>query len=272
MTRPTLERPSKDPAVEDLQRLLNRVGALLEVDGDFGPATERAVRDAQAEAGLPETGIADQATWDWLEARPEPSPDLPTEAVTFIVREEVGSRAFYERHTAMPHFPGVDSGVTIGIGYDLRFQAPEDFERDWALELTAEQMDLLRPHLGRKGSQEAVNALMAIRIPFRSALRVFCKASLPRAVEDTRRTYTGFDSLPPLCRGALVSLVYNRGAKLDGERRREMAAIKEHIENGEFDRVAAEFEAMKRLWPNAEGLRTRRDKEADLWRKGFESA
>jgi peptidoglycan hydrolase-like protein with peptidoglycan-binding domain len=95
MTRPTLRRGASDrTAVEALQSLLNKVGALLDIDGDFGAGTERAVREAQELAGLAVTGIADASQWAWLEMRPDPSPDLPTEAVTFIVREEVGGRAY----------------------------------------------------------------------------------------------------------------------------------------------------------------------------------
>jgi len=52
MTRPVLRRPRKHKTVKELQDLLNRIGALLDVDGDFGPGTERAVREAQEIAGF----------------------------------------------------------------------------------------------------------------------------------------------------------------------------------------------------------------------------
>src|SRR3546814_6955875 len=89
------------------RRSSDLIGALLDCDGDFGSVTEGAVKEAQQRAGLPATGIADAATWAWLEAQPEPSDSIPVEAVTFIVTEEVGGRQFYDRHVAMPHFPGV---------------------------------------------------------------------------------------------------------------------------------------------------------------------
>jgi len=264
-----LERGAKGAEVEALQALLNRVGALLNPDGDFGGGTEGAVREAQMLAGLPVNGIADAATWAWLENQPEPSDVIPTEAVTFIVREEVGGRKFYDRHVAMPHFPGEASGVTIGVGYDLRFQEPQDFEADWAGTLTPAQMDALRPHLGKKGSAAAVAALSDMRIPFHAAWKVFVKRALPRGIDQTENCYGDLANLPPLCRGALVSLVYNRGTKLSGDSRREMKAIHDHIAAGELDKVAAEFESMKRLWPGSEGLRKRRDKEAAMWREGL---
>jgi hypothetical protein len=223
-------------------------------------------------AGLPVTGVADAATWTWLAQQPEPSAVLPTEAVTFIVREEVGGRKFYDQHVAMPHFPGEASGVTIGVGYDLRFQEAADFEADWAGILTPAQMDALRPHLGKKGSDAAVAALSNMRIPFHAAWKVFVSRALPRGIAQTARCYGALDSLPPLCRGALVSLVYNRGTKLTGDSRREMQAIHDHLAAGRLDQVAAEFENMKRLWPASEGLRKRRDKEAEMWRRGLQGA
>ncbi len=264
-----LQRGAQGADVERLQHLLNRIGALIRVDGDFGRGTESAVQEAQMLAGLPVTGIADAETWVWLESRPEPSRVLPTESVGFIVGEEVGSRKFYDRHVARPHFPGEASGVTIGVGYDLRFQEAADFEADWAGILTAEQMASLRPHLGKKGSAEAVAAMADLNIPFQAAWSVFVKRALPRSVEQTASCYGDLSGLPPLCRGALVSLVYNRGTKLTGDSRREMKAIRDHIAAGRLDQVAAEIEKMKRLWPDSAGLRKRRDKEAEMWRRGL---
>lgn len=266
---PTLRRPSAGPDVERLQWLLNRIGALLTADGDFGGGTERAVKEAQKLAGQPATGIADEALWFWLETRPEPSPDLPIEAVTFIVTEEIGGRSFYERHAAVPHFPGVKSGVTIGIGYDLRFHAAADLERDWGGELTMDAIAKLKPHVGKKGSKAAVDTLKSIQIPFVSAWRVFVADSLPKYVDKTRKAFPGFDGLPPLARGMLVSLVYNRGAGMKGDSRREMRAIRDHIAASRNDLVADEFESMTRLWPGNKGLIARRNKEAALWREAI---
>lgn len=267
--RPSLQRGAGGAEVAALQNLLNRIGALLDCDGEFGGGTEAAVKEAQELAGLPATGIADAATWAWLESQPEPSDAIPTEAVTFIVSEEVGGRRHYDSHVAMPHFPGEASGVTIGVGYDLRFQEAADFEADWAGILASGQMAALRPHLGKKGSQAAVAALGELRIPFPAAWQVFVKRALPRGVAQTVRCYGSLDSLPPLCRGALVSLVYNRGTKLSGAARREMQAIKRHIQDGRLDQVPAEFEKMKRLWPASPGLCKRRDREAEMWRRGL---
>src|SRR5690606_32726633 len=53
---------SKGQAVRDLQAALNRSGADLYVDGDFGPVTEAAVIEFQRRVGLVVDGIAGNKT------------------------------------------------------------------------------------------------------------------------------------------------------------------------------------------------------------------
>lgn len=64
-SRPTLRRGARGPAVGELQRVLAAwYPALnLAVDGDFGPATERAVRHLQQRAEIVVDGIAGPATY-----------------------------------------------------------------------------------------------------------------------------------------------------------------------------------------------------------------
>src|SRR3546814_6520064 len=90
-------------------------------------------------------------------------------------------------------------------------------------------------------SDLACAALGDLHIPFSAAWQVFVTCALPRAIRQTAACYGDLAALPPLCRGALVSLVYNRGTDLRGGRRREMRAIKHHIVDGRLDLVAAEF-------------------------------
>ena len=61
----TLRRGSTGEGVMVLQQALGG----LTVDGGFGPLTEAAVKEFQADAGLPQTGIVDEATWRALDAR-----------------------------------------------------------------------------------------------------------------------------------------------------------------------------------------------------------
>lgn len=61
-----LRRGMKGFRTIELQKKLNRVGAGLIIDGDFGPKTEAAVRAFQSRYGLLETGEADNLTLNKL--------------------------------------------------------------------------------------------------------------------------------------------------------------------------------------------------------------
>jgi len=85
--RPPVPQPLAQGAagvvVEELQRTLNArlpAAARLGVDGDFGPATAAAVRRFQEDAGLPATGVVDDATWRALGTLITADPPLPDPA------------------------------------------------------------------------------------------------------------------------------------------------------------------------------------------------
>lgn len=61
-----LRRGDEGESVVVLQRALNKHGAALKVDGDFGPGTEAAVRAFQVSRGLPVNGVVGLQTWDAL--------------------------------------------------------------------------------------------------------------------------------------------------------------------------------------------------------------
>jgi peptidoglycan hydrolase-like protein with peptidoglycan-binding domain len=64
---PTLKKGSKGDAVKGLQNALNeRASQGVTVDGNFGPATETAVKGYQGAASLAVDGIAGPATWQAL--------------------------------------------------------------------------------------------------------------------------------------------------------------------------------------------------------------
>jgi hypothetical protein len=271
-----LQQNDKNPSVAEAQNLLNRDGALVDTDGQFGPGTAKAVREFQGNRGLlPVTGVIDAATWAQLRQLPEPSPDIPTRGVTFIAKAEVGSRVEYDSLCARPTWPKEESGITIGVGYDLG-QEGKAFEADWGDILTPAQMTALRPWVGIQGqrAEPGKDALAGITIPWHAAWLVFIRRSLPSYVAKTRAAFPRSTELPPLSFGALVSLVYNRGTGMNDDppgsgKRQEMREIRDAIANGKFADVPDLFQAMKRLWPDAAGLRTRRDQEAGLFEEGL---
>jgi GH24 family phage-related lysozyme (muramidase) len=103
-------------------------------------------------------------------------------------------------------------------------------------------------------------------VPFEAARKVFYLRSLPKYATTTRGAYPGVETLPADAQAGLLSLVYNRGAGKEGDRRREMAAIGPLVAARDLPGVAGQIRAMKRLWdPQVlPGLIDRREKEAQL--------
>jgi peptidoglycan hydrolase-like protein with peptidoglycan-binding domain len=62
----TLREGSRGTAVQALQVQLNKHGAAIATDGDFGPATTTAVRGFQSRNGLGVDGVVGPATWTTL--------------------------------------------------------------------------------------------------------------------------------------------------------------------------------------------------------------
>ncbi|OAN44653.1 peptidoglycan-binding protein [Magnetospirillum moscoviense] len=266
-----LSQGQDGPDIVTLQQALNRMGALISEDGDFGKGTAAAVRYAQTVLGLEPTGTVDAALWNRLMTQPEPSPLLPTRGITFIATEEIGSRTRYEQAYCHPVWPGGDSGITIGIGFDLRFADQATFGRAWG-KLNQDVQNALIPWLGKQGSQAGADGLKNVVVPYDLAWPVYCADTIPVYVDRTEDAFPGADMLPGLCRSALVSLVYNRGPSLKGDRRVEMRAIRDLVQAGDpasLAQVPAQFEQMKKLWPEGNGLRDRRGREAKLWADGL---
>lgn len=285
MSYPELIRGDKGDDVKRLQSLLNRVGAMLLVDGDFGVGTERGVRYAQDIAGQPKTGTADTSLWYWTEQQPIPFEFLATNGVALIAKEETGGLGYYDAVTRWPHYPGLSSGVTIGVGYDLRFNSEQDFHRCWGPHLPAETMEALAQDIGKAGTKRRVDELKraGVEVPFRAAWPVFLEETLPRFYRMTESIYPSLPRLPDLCRSVLVSIVYNRGNSLSGSSRREMRVIRDLLALADDIRlhklkrkvILADVEeqiiSMQRLWGPATGLHRRRQAEANLWREGIEN-
>jgi len=260
--------------VSEAQELLNRAGAILVTDGDFGKATDTAVREFQTVSGMSATGVIDAATWRTLRALAEPSSEIPTRAVSFICREEVSSREFYDNRCARPTWPGLSSGVTIGVGYDLGFQS--NFEVDWAGLLSPQQIAALRPWVGKKGqaAADAIAQLSGVVIPWQAAWAAFIRKTLPQEISSTRLAFARTETLPALCFGVLVSLVYNRGPQMadppgSPDARKEMRDIRDAVAAGRFVDIPAALRSMKRIWPEGNGLRDRREREAKLFEEGL---
>jgi GH24 family phage-related lysozyme (muramidase) len=170
-------------------------------------------------------------------------------------------------------WPTGDSGITIGRGYDLGY---EPFEKDWQGRLALEDFNRLKPAVGLKGeaAHRIAPTLRGVNIPVHTADEVFAEITLPKYEEQTRKTFPNSERLPEDAFGALVSIVFNRGQKLDGDRRREMRAIygilatKNPTDSDTIKEIARQVRSMARLWPDnldSDGdLHDRRLREAEL--------
>lgn len=242
-----------------------------------GPQVTERLRRIQSKLGVHADGMLGPETLTALEKRL--SIDAPRKATSLscscksledIVRFEIGSRAQYERLYAHPTWPAGESGVTIGIGYDLGFTSKAQIEADWGPFLEQPARASLAAVQGIKGApaEQLARGIRHIHIPLAAAEAVFYASTLPRFAKLTREAFPGVERLPLDAQGALLSLVFNRGASLEGDRRREMRAIRDALKGGRVSLadIAAQVEAMQRLWPTMRGLRDRRVSEAALIR------
>jgi hypothetical protein len=237
---------------ERLRRIQSTLG--VHADGMLGPETLTAL-EKKLSIDAPRKAASLRCSCRSLEA---------------IVRFEVGSRAQYERLYAQPTWPGGESGVTIGIGYDLGYTSKAQIEADFGPFLEQPARASLAAVQGVKGApaQQLARGIRHIHIPLAAAEAVFYACTLPRFARLTRDAFPGVEKLPLDAQGALLSLVFNRGASLEGDRRREMRAIRDALKAGRVSLadIAAQVEAMQRLWPDMRGLRERRVSEAALIR------
>jgi peptidoglycan hydrolase-like protein with peptidoglycan-binding domain len=145
-----LKRGDSGDAVKTFQRNLNKLGSMLTIDGEFGQGTQTAVVNARVTLNQPGPPEADDALQQAVANTPDPCPPLTAAGMTFIAQKEVTSAKTYERNFRRPCLPPGDSGVTIGIGYDLRFVDRAGLVADWGNVLSDEAIDLLTGVIGKE--------------------------------------------------------------------------------------------------------------------------
>jgi hypothetical protein len=213
---------------------------------------------------------------------------LTNESIDQMISFEIGGEfpgdlRYYNRFCAMPHWPGVHSGVTFGIGYDAGFVDAKQIRQDWEGLVNANILAYMISVVGLTGQRAKVaitpNA-RGFRIPYDVAKQVYLK-KLPRFCRMALQAYPDLDKLNEHARGVIVGLVFNRGNDLvdntpneKRERRRaEMAALRPLIAKADYAGIAQQIVAMKRLWDGvpdfpgdneerSNGLLKRRDREA----------
>ena len=189
-------------------------------------------------------------------------------SMDMLIGFEVSSEAQYNKSYQKPIWPGGESGVTIGIGYDLGFNDRSTIAAAWRDFVGTDTLSVLQSVAGLTGTS-AKNALPGTRsviIDYNTAQSVFYQTTLPVYARRTKNTYPGMEKLPPDAQGALLSLVYNRGEGLSGPSRTEMKNIVALVAAQDLKGISKQIRNMKRLWQgkNLPGLLARRDEEASL--------
>lgn len=201
--------------------------------------------------------------------RAEPLPPLCDRPIDLIISFEVGSPQVYQRKYRHPIWPGHASGVTIGIGYDLGYQSRSIIAQDWERHPHAVRLATAAGITGPLAREHA-RQLADITVEYGMARQVFDQTSVVIHHRIARRVFRPqyFDTLPCNARGALVSLVFNRGGSMSGERRREMRAIRDDcLPAQDLQCIATQLRAMTRIWAGSSierGMRNRRYAEAEL--------
>ena len=195
---------------------------------------------------------------------------ISSRATNLITFFEVTGRSYYSSHYEKPTLPGGNSGITIGIGYDLGYCSPSLLLNDWGKYIDSASISALARVCGLTGmrARNVLSSVQGVIIPYTTAVQQFGQDEQPKYVGLVDNSLPNFRELPNDCRGALVSLVYNRGPSFrmpksvhQPDRYVEMRNIYNYMKQQNFSAIPNEIIAMQRLWendPGVAGLVTRR--------------
>ena len=187
--------------------------------------------------------------------------------IDFIMKEESGGKAYYEKVIKKTfEWPGGASGCTAMGGVDIGYYSETEINAIFKNLTTEDELKLVQSGRGMTGMRAAryLPKLKAITFEWDEAIETFESYILPKFERLTEQVFPGAGDLCNDAQTALVSLVFNRGASLAGDRRREMAAIRELVPNKDYNGIAKQLRAMKRLWSPDNGVYSRREHEAKL--------
>lgn len=187
-----------------------------------------------------------------------------------LLKYEVGGgKSYYEKYLSKFTWPGGASGPTIAIGVDCAYYTSDELEDIFSF-LDENQLNLVKGasnKTGEKGKEYTKKLRAAgITVSWDKALEIFEKLTWPKFTKLAEKTFPGLVGLNPDAYGAIISLVFNRGTSLVGEKRKEMLNIKNLIPQKNYKKIAEEFRDMKRIWvgKGLDGLIERREAEAKL--------
>ena len=119
-----------------------------------------------------------------------------------------------------PAWPGGASGVTYGRGYDLGYNTKEQIQRDWGSLVNGNVLAFMLSCSGIKGDSAKrliTPTTRTLRITQDAAEQVFQLKTIPRFYNTAMTAFPGLEHCPLDTIGAVVSLVFNRGASMGVE-------------------------------------------------------
>jgi GH24 family phage-related lysozyme (muramidase) len=213
-----------------------------------------------------------------VEALPLPPPKPPAStiepcvserAIDLIISFEVGDPATYTRKYQRPIWPGAASGATVGLGYDLGYQRASVIAMDWERHPHQVRMQTASGITG-PAARKVVQQLADVSVTYGFAREVFDQTSLVEHCRIARRVFgaENFAKISANARGALTSVVFNRGGSMNGSSRIEMREIRDVcLPRADHACIARQILAMMRIWKGGSienGMRRRRTAEARL--------
>lgn len=268
----TIALPTADQAAQGV--LPSVVEAAAPIEAGAAPIPSTATTPDGQGATLTTVESADAAVItavESLEITPKPAQCvelLSPAAFDLIVQYETAGRAVYERRYITPIWPGASSGATIGVGYDLGHATRQVIVDDWTAHPQRQELPQASGISGQ--AAKSVTARMQhVRTEWPLAEDVFRCTSVINYWRMARRAFgPPFEQMAPNPQGALVSLVYNRGSSMTGDKRAEMRIIRDTcLPKQDYPCVAAQIRAMNRIWVGTDiekGMRARRNAEATL--------
>jgi hypothetical protein len=193
--------------------------------------------------------------------------EISKEGHNNILKHEVGGGSrYYNRYLIHPVYVSKYSGITICVGYDLKYKSKAQIAADFHM-LHPSVIKRLQAVAGKNGTRAMARGMRSISIPYSVALEVFNKSSIPRFAKLVNRAYPGIDTLHPHIQSAFLSNGFNRGTAIsetksrDKEKREARAAIPNRP-----GLLGAIIRASKRLWVGMglDGLLGHREDEAIL--------
>jgi GH24 family phage-related lysozyme (muramidase) len=274
-------------AQEKIQSFADTI-ALIASDSQAIDAARRysdyAPEDTQASCIIVNVGGKSECVVSAARRPPDLKPStlrISNRAISLIVACEVSSQAHYTAALEHPTWPGLQSGITIGIGYDLGQVTEDQFVDEWRKYVHPFVIDTLSPVTRFHGTdaRDRLSSVQMVGVKWADAYKQFSETSLPLFIAETEKFCPHVADLPEDSRGALASLIYNRGSakylKNDpNDSRKEMRTIADLMAQQKYAEIPAQFESMKRIWkdrPEARGLLLRRTAEAQLFQLGLDA-